>query len=82
MTTREQALRVLANSPSGDYESRMRAGLAANKAGLDFLDWVQWLESVGHKVDTEALARTWYLFQFVSTRAMRNLFPVFFEEAA
>ncbi|MCA8435350.1 hypothetical protein [Burkholderia seminalis] len=74
ITTRDQALKTLHATPAGDYEARMRAGLAAQKAGLDFLDWVQWLESHGHPVDREVLDRLWYLFQFVSARAMRILF--------
>lgn len=82
--TRDQALKALRSTPDGDYETRMRAGLAAQKAGLDFLDWLQWLESHGHEADVEALGRAWYLFQFVSARAMRSLFlaPWFLEVAA
>jgi hypothetical protein len=82
--TRDQALKALRSSPDGDYEIRMRTGLAAQKAGLDVLDWLQWLESHGHSPDRESLCRAWYLFQFVSARAMRSLFltPWFLEVAA
>lgn len=73
-TSRDQALKALRVAPAGDHEARMRAGLTAQKAGLDFLDWIQWLESHGHSADREALGRLWYLFQFVSARAMRILF--------
>ena len=80
---RDQALKALRASPDGDYEMRMRTGLAAQKAGLDFIDWLQWLQSHGHKADREALSRTWYLFQFVSTQALRSLFlTTWFLEAA
>jgi hypothetical protein len=81
--TRDHALKALHSSPNGDYEIRMRTGLAAQKAGLDVLDWLQWLESHGHKADRQALSRTWYLFGFVSARALRNLFLTpWFREAA
>lgn len=72
--TRDQALKALHSDPGGNHEARMRAGLAAQKAGLDFLDWVQWLESHGHSVDRQDLSRRWHLFQFVSARAVRFLF--------
>lgn len=79
--TRDQALKALRATPAGDYESRMRAGLAAQKSGLDLVDWVTWLEGHGHVIDRDALSRLWWLFSLVSTRAMRGLF-LCFQEAA
>lgn len=82
-TTRDQALKALRSTPCGDYESQMRTGLAAQKAGLDFMDWLQWYQSHGHQPDREALNRQWYLFGFVSARAMRGLFLIpSYQEAA
>jgi hypothetical protein len=81
--TLDRARKALHATPDGDYETRMRTGLVAQRAGLDVLDWLQWIESHGHTPDREALGRLWYLFQFVSTQALCSLFLTsWFLEAA
>ncbi|WP_233850435.1 hypothetical protein [Paraburkholderia sp. HD33-4] len=81
--TLDNALRALKNTPDNGFESRMRAGLAARKAGLDLDDWAAWMVKHGHAIDLVELERKWWLFGLVSDHAFRCLFlmPEFAEAA-